>query len=572
MLIERLIVRKTRPSTEVIREITFNLNGLSLIVDNTSDIAEDSGNNVGKTTAIKIIDLCLGGKSVRTLYYDDDTKSENIEIKEFLRENKVEAELILIDKVEENNKKVVSITRQLFNNGKRKINDNIVTKDEFEDELKNILFGSDKPYPTLRQLIPKFVRVNDTNSDSMIKYLHGSSSNETYDTIYLFLFKILGDELLSEKDSLATKLKECINKIKLYEKDENISSLDILKQREKLIDNELNDLLKKRKHLDYMDTYKCELQKNRDLIANINNLEEQSQLLEYEIRLINNNVEKLNNEKSNVNISQIKNIYNESKAYIDNIDKTFEDVVIFHNTMIQNRINFIYNQLESKKKELESIYSEKDALLEEKKKITIDILDEGLLEELNVLNTKIENINIQKGEINQSIKILEGTESEKKALSKKIEKIREQMDSNNINAKIEIFNTFFSEYCNKLYGEKYLFVYNSEWKEQGKFPVSLDSFKGNVGTGKKKAVIVAFDLAYMNYVEKMNIKSPKFVIHDKLENTHINQLKTIFKICEKINGQYIVPILRERVDKLDKKLINEATVLELSSDDRFFRT
>ena len=81
MLIKRLIVRKTYPDCEIIRDIEFNLKGLNLIVDNTSDVVEDSGNNVGKTTAIKIIDLCLGAKSVRDLYYDNDTKSDNIKIK-----------------------------------------------------------------------------------------------------------------------------------------------------------------------------------------------------------------------------------------------------------------------------------------------------------------------------------------------------------------------------------------------------------------------------------------------------------------------------------------------------------
>ena len=94
---------------------------------------------------------------------------------------------------------------------------------------------------------------------------------------------------------------------------------------------------------------------------------------------------------------------------------------------------------------------------------------------------------------------------------------------------------------------------------------------GNVGTGKKKAVIVAYDLAYMKFSTEMGIKVPQFVIHDKMENTHINQLKTIFEICSKIEGQYIIPILRERIDKIDRKYIDKAVVLELSTSDKFFR-
>ena len=87
---------------------------------------------------------------------------------------------------------------------------------------------------------------------------------------------------------------------------------------------------------------------------------------------------------------------------------------------------------------------------------------------------------------------------------------------------------------------------------------------------KKKAVIVAFDLAYMQYSIHMGIKVPQFVIHDKMENTHINQIKTIFEICEEIDGQYIIPILRERIDKVDQKYVQKAKVLELSTNNKFF--
>ena len=95
MRIKKLIVRKTKPSEEIIREVVFNEKGLNLIVDNTSEDVIESGNSVGKSTAIKIIDLCLGAKSVRELYYDSDTKSENVKVREFLKTYKVQAELIL---------------------------------------------------------------------------------------------------------------------------------------------------------------------------------------------------------------------------------------------------------------------------------------------------------------------------------------------------------------------------------------------------------------------------------------------------------------------------------------------
>lgn len=137
--------------------------------------------------------------------------------------------------------------------------------------------------------------------------------------------------------------------------------------------------------------------------------------------------------------------------------------------------------------------------------------------------------------------------------------------------KIKKFNQIFADYCNQLYGEKYFLAYDENWKENKKFPVTIASLGGNVGTGKKKAVIVAYDLAYMKFSTEVGIKVPQFVIHDKMENTHINQLKTIFEICSKIEGQYIIPILRERIDKIDREYIDKAIVLELSTSDKFFR-
>ncbi|OPD34203.1 hypothetical protein AL713_02260 [Clostridium botulinum] len=568
MLIERLIVRKTKPTYEKIRDIKFNLKGLSLIVDNTSNVAKDSGNNVGKTTAIKVIDLCLGANSPKELYFDQDMKSENIEIKNFLKDNKVEAELILLDP---ENEKRIRIIRQLYTRGKRLIDGLEYPEKKFENELKKIIFGLEEVRPTLRQLIPKFIRANDTTSDNMIKYLHGSTTNDTYDTIYLFLFKILENKLLSKKDTLATDLKECEKKLKLYEKDDNILSLDSLEQRKVLLESELNEFNIKRKQLNYMETYKEELENKRNLMTKINELEQNAQMIEFDINLINKNIENLNNEKSSIDLSQIKNIYNEAKAYIGNMDKTFNDVVEFHNTMIQNRIDFIKIQLENKNKELESIIQNRNTLLEEKKKITVDMLDEGLLEELNVLNAKIENLNAQIGGVNQSIKILVDAKKEQKEINDDIKEISSQMDSENIKVKIGKFNAYFSAYCEKLYGEKYYFAYNSDWKQSKGFPVRLNNLSGSVGTGMKKGIIVAFDLAYTMYANEMEIKSPKFVIHDKLENTHINQLKTIFDLCNDINGQYIIPILRERVDKVDKGLIDKAKVLELSTDNKFFK-
>ena len=55
---------------KVIREISFH-KGINLIVDES--IEQITGNNVGKTTVLRLIDYCLGGDA-KDIYVDPENK------------------------------------------------------------------------------------------------------------------------------------------------------------------------------------------------------------------------------------------------------------------------------------------------------------------------------------------------------------------------------------------------------------------------------------------------------------------------------------------------------------------
>lgn len=566
MRIERLIVKKTIPNESIIRNIKFNIQGLNLIVDNTKSTLVESGNSVGKTTAVKIIDLCLGAKSVRDLYYDSDTKSDNKEIKELLTKSKVQAELILL-----HNNQRIFIKRDLYNNGKRYINDKLYTREEFWNELKKIIFNLNESYPTFRQLIPKFVRVSNTSEDRLIKYLPMGTTNDEYETIYSFLFNILDIDLVSKRNELNGKLSECQKTLDLLKKNQNIISINSLQQKLELVEESIKEYSYKRKKLSYMEEYKNELSKKRDVTSQIAIFQKDMELIEFEVKTIAESIKKLNNEKSNINTNQIKAIYEECNKYVPGLHKSYDDLVNFHNSMIQNRIDFINEQLYEKQLLFEDYSRKVDLLLEEKRRITIDVLDEGLLDELNLINSKIENMSVQKGELLQSIKLLEDEEKSEKTLLKQISEIDKKTNNDSVKEKMKVFNYYFTNYTNKLYGEKHFLSYNSDWKDtKNGFPVTGGSLGGSVGTGKKKGMIVAVDFAYIQYAKEMGLHSPDFIIHDKLENTHINQLKTIFELTKELSGQYVLPILRERIDKIKDAYIDKSIILELSEDNKFF--
>lgn len=567
MKIAELIVRKTVPNEQIIQDIKFRLTGLNLIVDNTSEEFKESGNSVGKSTAIKIIDLCLGAKSVNQLYYDSDTRSENLEVKDFLQENRVQAELILVD----SKGKEYSIKRDLFSKGKRYILDDKYSEKEFRCELKRLIFNSDEPKPTFRQLITKFVRIDNTSEERMIKFLPMMANNELYDTVYCFLFNIYDEKLLNDKDEIHNKLQECKKVIQTLERSKSISSVSYLEQSLEVVNLGLEELTAKRDQLSYMEQYRDELDKKRKLSVKVGEIQGEMELIEFEIDNIKQSIANLAKDKADINLSNLSAIYNEAESFVPDLQVKFEEMVDFHNKMIQNRIDFINTQL-AERQSLLAEYSDKlQEVLKEKEKITIEVLDEGLLDELNVLNNKIEELLLKKGEITQSIHIIQEQEQKYEELDNQLKTFTSEMKNDGIQEKINQFNVFFTNYCDQLYGEKYFAVYNKNWRKEKSFPLTIGSLNGNLGTGKKKAIIVAFDLAYMQYSIKMGIDAPRFVIHDKMENTHINQLKTIFNICNTIDGQYIIPILRERIDKIDQKYIEKSKILELSSNNKFFK-
>jgi hypothetical protein len=132
------------------------------------------------------------------------------------------------------------------------------------------------------------------------------------------------------------------------------------------------------------------------------------------------------------------------------------------------------------------------------------------------------------------------------------------------------FNKYFQSYSKELYGEDFI-LYPDDSKESLKF--QIDNLARNVGSGKKKATIAAFDFSFISYFSEVNRNLPHFVLHDGIEDITDNQIRTLFNIAEKINGQYIVSLISDRLSamNLDKDFIEKNTILLLSQDDKFFK-
>lgn len=187
MYLKTLSLIETYPKEKNIRTINFT-KGINFIVDAGKN--QEKGNSVGKTTILKIIDICLGAKDRKYIYFDEETHKTNDELKSYINDNKIKATLELISSFDNNVSQVIKLDVDLFLRGKRYINGEIKKLEEYKEELNKILFDNKINNPTFRQLINMFVRIDQKRDNHKFLKFLSQTKDITYTNIYSYLFEL----------------------------------------------------------------------------------------------------------------------------------------------------------------------------------------------------------------------------------------------------------------------------------------------------------------------------------------------------------------------------------------------
>src|SRR5690554_4332719 len=114
----------------IIRDIQFR-KGMNLIVDESEDSI--TGNNVGKTTVLKLIDYCFGANK-KIIWEDPENKKEEyLRVRDFLINKKVLITLTLTADLDDPNSPMILIERNFIDSGSaliRRINGEEITSEE----------------------------------------------------------------------------------------------------------------------------------------------------------------------------------------------------------------------------------------------------------------------------------------------------------------------------------------------------------------------------------------------------------------------------------------------------------
>ena len=132
----------------------------------------------------------------------------------------------------------------------------------------------------------------------------------------------------------------------------------------------------------------------------------------------------------------------------------------------------------------------------------------------------------------------------------------------------DAFNKYFKQMSYAFTRERPVIVFV---EDRNKFPIQIEALQGT-STGSRKSLIAAYDFSYQLFAREQHIHVPNFIVHDVLENIEGHVLKVIIETSKMIDTQYIVAILKE---KLNSSNLNEATqkelqVLQLSKNDKLF--
>lgn len=565
MFLKQLIIQN---GDSVIRTINFK-KGLNLIIDETPEdnSRQLTGNNVGKTTVLRLVYYCFGG-SGKSIYADTEFgKQPNTKIENFLKDNNILITTILSEDIDDNNAKEIVIRRN-FLMRKEKIQDingeKIINQKEFARKLKELIFKSDIERPSFKEIIAKNIRDEKHRINNIVKVLGPWGGGEKYESLFLFWLGVEVDNLDTKYKLLRDK-KEEANLQKRLAKE---NSLSLIEQTLTFVENKIKDLGEKKKSFNLNKNFNVELEELNEVKLLINKNTTQLGSLEMRKELILESREDLEQEYSDIDIKQIKSLYQSAQSLISNIQVSFEDTVRFHNDMVKEKIEFITKELPEIENHIATLRKQVKVGLKQEEKLTKKLQKAGLEEDLELIITELNKQYERKGKLEEQKRLW-------KSSNEKLKNIEEELDSINtgINSKDKLiqerlieFNKYFSEISHKLYGEYYLL--SSQKNDKG-YELVVTNIEGNPSTGKKKGQIAAFDFAYIQFADTIGKESLRFIMHDQLENIHDNQFNTLVDIANSINCQYIVPILRDKIPPdVD---VSQYERLSLSQKDKLFK-
>lgn len=556
--------------TKVIREIPFH-KGLNLIVDETPSGETLTGNNVGKTTVLRLVDFCLG-RDGSVVFKDPESKREVYQlVKDYLIDNKIIITLTLVDDLD-NPQRQIEVSRNFLPRKESicKINGEDISKIDFENRLGEVIFPSIKvEKPTFRQIIAHNVRYEDIRLNNTLDILNSFTKLEEYETLYLFLFGCDYDEG-SRREELLANIKSESNYMKRLEKHGTKNSYKVALQD---IDREIAKLEQKKSSLNINPQLDQDLVELTSVKEELNSISSAITSLRIRRDVIQESINDFNQQRFDVDMVQLQLVYKQAAALIPTIQHTFEEMVSYHNKMLANRARYIEEEIPALDEKMAQLQTSFASLREKERYLTEKVTASDTFEELEKVINALNEQYTRKGEYGAILSQIESVEEAMNKFNEDLKNIDDGLFSTDFKSKVDEqlskFNDIFSEISDELYDERYSVKEDVIRNAKGQSVYKFSIIGTNLSSGKKQGEISCFDIAYTLFADQESIPCLHFILNDKKELMHDNQLVKLAEIANRENIQFVASILE---DKLPAELRNDDYyVVKLSQNDKLFR-
>lgn len=573
MLIESL---KIESVDGLIRDMRFHP-GLNLIVDETPDAKTETGNNVGKTTVLQLIDICLG-KEPRTIYVSpEDKRTINDQVKRFLTDKQVVVTLTLTSDWTPQARKVV-IRRNFLSYSKalREINGVAILDSDYVHELQQAIMGCVTTKPTFRQLITHNIRYTNISTTQTLRCLEGAVSDTVYEALYLYMFGCdfqnadLREEtmdLLNTEQRFKMRLERAKNK--------NMMAAEL-----GIIRSEIEELELQKSRLHLNPDFEKDMQDITDLKFQITSISAQLSNLQLRYSIILEAQNEILSQKSDVDTETLRLIYSQVNRFLPDLHHSFEDLLAYHNNMLSKKAEFMGMELPAIEEKITELKRELGVLHGQEKQLSDKLLQSVSYADYETLVSSLTQKHERLGSLEQQIHQIDEVDENITRLNTVLKDIDadlfDEAFQDKVQSQLNKFNSYFAKISRQLYGEQYAMVYNivrnrNTGKDIYKFSIVLiDTDSVNFSAGKKQGEITCFDMAYILFADEEGIPCLHFGLYDKKELMHDHQLEATAQfVGSHVNMQFVASILK---DKLPASLNDEKYfVVKLKPEDKLFR-
>lgn len=547
-----------------IRDIEFH-DGLNLIVNQRG--VGRTGNSVGKTTLARLVDYLFGG-GVESIYIDEEFGKPNLEIEHLLSSSDVVANLCFVDLAGSE----LEVSRNICIERKSRkywIGGNAVDEGEYVAQVMSKILHIKGKRPSMRFVAPKFIRDSGRKMLNTTHFLDRHASARDYAELFLYLFGFEDTALLEEKrvtsNAVAKSQKRATTINVLVKEQKPAAKIAKYQEKVKLLEAEFL-------RFDYSPKFENPVSRLSEIQAREDDLVEMALDASVKISNIEKTLEILAGAEDGYLSEQVRAIYSYAGVSVDRSIQDLKDVLAFHAELVAAKREYLGTDLPSllaRKAELEGNIN---SLSEAKLEVFSDLRSEESISRITKKLKELGDLKIELGRVegllDQQRRAASELVSAQEAYADLLQRISQGLDL--VYRFDRVFNRYFAFVSKYILGEVYRFNLGFN-EDTGVCTLDVAGGTANPEGGKKKAEVIAFDLAYIFAVNRLGLVRPKFVFHDSIEDIDTRQIQLIFEIAERLPGQQIVSMLVDKFDPNEYAEYSDDQILVLSEIDKFFK-